>query len=153
MRPQSTCLVESILVSRFPLVAKLSSNLINKGHVMAHDIHLSLSLTLKETNEQRLNAHGRKILSKTETIPAIRPSTVITREDFTYPFELSQEEYKRILNSDNYITAEGVVDYENGFGVKIKRPFCYTYIWGSSNVGRWQGPCNQVKTEILEAKQ
>ena len=136
----------------FPPRGEAIANLINSGHAAAHDVHLSLTVTLNESNEQRLNARGRKILYKTETIPAIRPSNAIAREDFVYPFELSQEQYKRILKTDDYIIAEGVVDYENGFNTRIKQPFCYAYIWGSPNFGRWQGPCDQAKTKIREAK-
>ena len=135
----------------FPPRGEAVANLINNGHAIAHDIHLSLAISLHEANE-RLNARGRKILYKTETISAIRPSTAITREDFIYPFELSQEQYKRILKTDDYIIAEGAVDYENGFNTRIKQPFCHAYIWGSPNFGRWQGPCDQMKTKIREAK-
>src|SRR5439155_27335246 len=68
-----------------------------------------------------------------ETVPAIPPTTSTTRPDFIYPFELTQSEFTQVMNTESYIIAEGLVDYENGFDSRIKQPFCYAYVWGGQD--------------------
>jgi len=56
---------------------------------------------------------------------------------------LTQEEYKRIIKTDEYIIAEGILEYQDGFDRRTKQPFCYAYIWGRRpKFGRWQGACD-----------
>ena len=127
------------------------AKLINSGHVLAHDIHLALSVTIRKTNED-LAAVRRTILSKAETVPAIPPTTSTTRPDFIYPFELTQSEFTQVMNTESYIIAEGLLDYENGFDSRIKQPFCYAYVWGGQVFGRWTGDCGRAQSQIHLAK-
>jgi hypothetical protein len=120
-------------------------NLRNSGHVIAHDVHVSLSLSIKDTTE-KLNLR-RMVFSKSETVPAIAPSMYEDRPDRIYSFELSQEEYKRLMATANYIFIEGSIDYENGFDARTKLPFCYAQIWGRK-FGTWVGSCDQVPAQI-----
>ena len=134
-----------------PPFGEARANLINSGHVLAHDIHLALSVTIRKTNED-LAAVRRTILSKAETVQAIPPTTSTTRPDFIYPFELTQSEFTQVMNTESYIIAEGLLDYENGFDSRIKQPFCYAYVWGGQVFGRWTGDCGRAQSQIHLAK-
>ncbi len=125
-------------------------NFANSGQVIAHDVHLSFSLILRETGQ---GGQERKILSKNETIPALTPTTTTTRPDFIYPFELSSDEHKRVLDTEAYIVAEGSFDYENGFEKLGPQGFCYAYVWGNNKFGRWTGACDVVQSQIHLAQQ
>jgi hypothetical protein len=132
-----------------PPSGEVRANFTNSGYVIAHGVHLSLSLILKN-NEPSVNE--RKILSKNETISAIVPTSVATRPDLIYPFQLSPEEHKRVMESDAYLIAEGSFAYENGFGTRVEEPFCYAYVWGSNKFGRWTGACEDVRSQLSSAK-
>jgi hypothetical protein len=134
-----------------PPFGEARANLINSGHVLAHDIHLALSVTIRKTNED-LAAVRRTILSKAETVPAIPPTTSTTRPDFIYPFELTQSEFTQVMNTESYIIAEGLLEYENGFDSRIRQPFCYAYVWGGQVFGRWTGDCGRAQSQIHLAK-
>ena len=134
-----------------PPFGEARANLINSGHVLAHDIHLTLSVTIQRTSEDSA-ARGRTILSKAETVAAIPPTAVTSRPDFIYPFALSQSEFLQVMDTESYIIAEGLLDYENGFASRIKQPFCYAYIWGSQTFGRWTGDCGRAQSQIHLAK-
>ncbi|PYT78857.1 MAG: hypothetical protein DMG40_18540 [Acidobacteria bacterium] len=133
-----------------PPFGEARANLINSGHVLAHDIHLTLSVTIRKTDED-FAAVRRTILSKAETVPTIPPTTS-TRPGFIYPFELTQSEFTQVMNTESYIITEGILDYENGFDSRIKLPFCYAYIWGGQVFGRWTGDCGQAQSQIHLAK-
>jgi len=134
-----------------PPFGEARANLVNSGHVLAHDIHLTLSVTLQRTSEDSA-ARGRTILSKAETVPAIPPTAVTSSPDFIYPFELSPSEFLQVMNTESYIIAEGLLDYENGFDTRIKQPFCYAYIWGGQTFGRWTGDCGRAQLQVRLAK-
>lgn len=134
-----------------PPFGEARANLVNSGHVLAHDIHFTLSVTIQRTGEDSA-ARGRTILSRAETVPAIPPTTVTIRPDFIYPFELSQSEFLQVMDTDSYIIAEGLLDYENGFDSRIRQPFCYAYVWGSQTFGRWTGDCGRARSQIHLAK-
>jgi hypothetical protein len=134
-----------------PPFGEARANLINSGHVLAHDVHFTLSITIQRTSEDSA-ARGRTILSKAETVPAIPPTAATTRPDFVYPFELSQSEFLQVMDTESYIIAEGLLDYENGFDSRIKQPFCYAYIWGRQTFGRWTGDCGRAQSQIRLAK-
>jgi hypothetical protein len=134
-----------------PPFGEARANLINSGHVLAHDIHFTLSVTIQRTSEDSA-ARRRTILSKAETVPAIPPTAVATRPDFIYPFELSQSEFAQVMNTESYIIAEGLLEYENGFDSRIKQPFCNAYIWGGQTFGRWTGDCGRAQLQIQLAK-
>ena len=134
-----------------PPFGEARANLINSGHVLAHDIHFTLAVTIQRTSEDSA-ARGRTILSKRETVPAIPPTAVTLRPDFIYPFALSQSEFLQLMDTESYIIAEGLLDYENGFDNRIKQPFCYAYIWGSPTFGRWTGDCGRAQSQIHLAK-
>ncbi len=130
---------------------ELRANLVNSGHVIAHDTHFYFSLTLQEIDG---NADERMLLSKTETVPAIAPTAVVPRPDLIYPFELSRVEHERVMKTMDYLIAKGSLDYENGFGTRVTQPFCCAYIWAdmSPRFGRWQGPCDQTQMQIRAAR-
>lgn len=134
-----------------PPLGEARANLVNSGHVLAHDIHLTLSVTIQKSGANSA-ARGRTILSKSETVPAIPPTAVAIRPDFIYPFELNQSEFAQVMNTESYIIAEGLLEYENGFDSRIKQPFCYAYIWGSQTFGRWTGECGRAQLQIQLAK-
>ena len=134
-----------------PPFGEARANLVNSGHVLAHDIHFTLSVTIRRTSED-LAAVRRTILSKAETVPALPPTTASTRPDFVYPFELTQSEFTQVMNTDSYIIAEGLLDYENGFDSRIKQPFCSAYVWGGQVFGRWTGDCSRAESQIHLAK-
>jgi hypothetical protein len=132
-----------------PPSGEARANFTNLGQVIGHDVHLSLFLILKNNGP---NVSERKILSKNEIIPAIPPASVAVRPDFIYPFQLSPEEHKRLMESDAYLMAEGSFAYENGFGTRAEEPFCYAYVWGSNKFGRWIGSCEDVQSQLSTAK-
>ena len=124
---------------------------INSGHVLAHDIRFTLSVTIQRTSKDSA-ARRRTILLKAETVPAIPPTAVTSRPDFVYPFELSQSEFLQVMDTESYIIAEGLLDYENGFDSRIRQPFCYAYTRGSQTFGRWTGDCGRAQSQIHLAK-
>jgi len=124
-------------------------NLRNSGHIIAHDVHVSISLSVKD--KDRHLRPRRVVFSKTETIPAIAPSMLEDRPDRIYSFELSQAEYRRLMTAMDCAYIEGSIDYENGFGTRTKQPFCYAQIWGEK-FGSWAGACDQVQTQINLAR-
>jgi hypothetical protein len=132
-----------------PPQGEARTNFLNNGHVIAHDVSLSFSITLKKANGQT----RRDILSKTEPlIPAIPPilSAIPPRPDLIYHFGLTKQEYAQVLNTKAYIIAEGRFGYENGFESRVEQPFCFAYLWGgTTNKGRSVVPCDQAQTEIL----
>jgi hypothetical protein len=132
-----------------PPSGEARANFTNSGNVIAHGVHLSFSLILKNNGQ---NVSERKILSKNETISAILPAMVATRPDLIYPFQLSPEEHKRVMESDSYLIAEGRFAYENGFQTRVEEPFCYAFVWGSSKFGRWTGACEDVQSQLSSAK-
>lgn len=132
-----------------PPNGEVRANITNSGQVIAHDVHLALSLNLKDKGPA---ASERNIFSRDETVPAIPPTPVATRPDLFHPFELSPEEHSRLMQSDSYLVAEGSLVYENGFGTKVRLPFCYAYVWGSNKFGRWTGTCEDVQSELRSAK-
>lgn len=134
-----------------PPMGEVRANLVNSGHVLAHDTHLTLSVTIQRTGTGSA-ARGRIILSKSETVPAIPPTAVAVRPDLIYAFELSQSDFAQVMNTESYIIAEGLLEYENGFDSRIKQPFCYAYIWGGRTFGRWTGDCSQAQLQIQLAK-
>lgn len=133
-----------------PPLGEARANLANSGHVLAHDIHLTLSVTIQKTTEG--SAARRTILSKVETVPAIPPAAATLRPDFIYPFELSQPEFQQVMDTESYLIAEGLLDYENGFDSRIKQPFCYAYIWGNQTFGKWTGDCARAQAQIRLAR-
>lgn len=134
-----------------PPLGEARADLVNSGHVLAHDVHLTLSVTIQKSSEGSA-ARGRTILSKAETVPAIPPAAVIPKPDFIYPFELSQAEFQQVMDTESYIIAEGLLDYENGFDTRVKQPFCYAYVWGSPTFGKWTGDCARAQSQIRLAK-
>jgi hypothetical protein len=131
-----------------PPSGEVRMNLRNSGHVIAHDIHISLSLSLKDTGEQSVLL--RTVFSKMETIPAIAPSMYEDRPDRIYSFELSRDEHDQIMATKAYLVVEGGFDYENGFDTRTKQPFCNAIIYGPK-FGSWQGACDQAQTQIRMA--
>jgi hypothetical protein len=132
-----------------PPAGEARTNFANSGQVIAHGVHLSLSLVLKSNGQ---SVSERKILSKNEIIAAILPASVSPRPDLIFLFQLSPEEHKRLMESDAYMMAEGNLAYENGFGTTMTEPFCYAYVWGSNKFGRWTGSCEDVQSQLNSAK-
>ena len=131
-----------------PPFSEARANLTNTGHVIAHDIHFTISITLTGVS----GTQQRTILSKSITVPALSPAVVINQPDFIYPFELSGEEHQQILNTNSYLAVDGDLSYENGFGDKLTRNFCYAYLWGGQKFGRWSGSCDLVQSQISLAR-
>ena len=134
-----------------PPLGEARANLVNSGHVFAHDIHLTLTVTIQKTSEGSA-VRGRTILSKVETVPAVAPAAAALRPDFIYPFELSQSEFQQVMDTESYLIAEGLLDYENGFDSRIKQPFCYAYVWGNQTFGKWAGDCARAQAQIRLAR-
>jgi len=120
-------------------------NFSNSGSVIAHGVRLSLSLIFRETGNGN---RERQVLSKNQTITALAPASVTTLPDLIIPFELSGEEHKQVLDTKAYMVAKGNFDYENGFGTRVDQQFCYAYLWGSSQFGKWIGACDVVQSQI-----
>lgn len=122
-----------------PPYGEVRANLMNSGHVIAHSVILSFTASLNKVD----GAQRRELLSKTEIVPAIEPSIVITRPDFIYPFQLSRDEYRLVTQTEAYISIKGHFTYENGFERTASQTFCYAYVSGS-RIGSWGGTCSEA---------
>lgn len=133
-----------------PRSGEVRMNLINGGHVIARDTHLSVALSIQGSGP---GSQRRRIFTKDEAIPALRPSSGVNRPDFIYPFQVSPSEYKEILNADACLIVDGSFDYENGFDKRVgPQKFCLAYVWGPAQFGRWVGACADAAMKMHEAK-
>lgn len=68
-----------------------------------------------------------------------------------YSFELTPQEYAKIMATREYLVAEGNLDYENGFDRRTTESFCYAVIYGAK-FGGWAGKCDQAQVQINVAR-
>jgi hypothetical protein len=99
----------------------------NDGHVIANGVKIHIAVQVLQIAD---NVRVGKQWTCDKTIAALPPSSPNRPADYLQCFidEISNEDFRNILDRKSTLAIEGSYVYDNGFGESITQPFCFRYL-------------------------
>jgi hypothetical protein len=121
----------------------------NSGHGNARDIHVEMTISVREISEEsRVLFHVKKDI----TPPPLPPSEPEDNgPQFDFPNAIPKPDMVKVNNTEATLRIEGVIRYSNGIDkAQIQQPFCYSFIRYTNAAGFVQ--CFDFDNEVITAR-